>query len=256
MKLSELFISNKNVELLVLQDKLLNFYKTNNAYTAYVEESNHDLQWDSIIELINVKYKRNDQIKILEIGAGKSGFYHKLKFILPNYKYYTHDITEQNKEHLLNNSDKAIIGDINNIKENFDIIFSTYVFEHIANPEESLNHLVTMLNNDGSLIIFSPRYDFPFYISPSAKHYSIKKRIFISFWLYFFKIKMGLKRKSFFLIHKDPAVLYKKWATDYDAIHWVSFSLLKTYCKQNNLKIKNIDLKSNRYMLLRVIISK
>ncbi len=111
---------------------------------------------------------------------------------------------------------------MSSIDTSYDVIFSTFVREHVTNPKELLQHGLQLLKPDGRLILASPRYDFPFYIPRSARHYSRAQQVHLGLWLLLQRGLSRWSRNSRFLIHLDPAVLSKPWYQDSDAVHWPS----------------------------------
>ncbi|HMA93452.1 MAG TPA: hypothetical protein VKP30_12245, partial [Polyangiaceae bacterium] len=95
-------------------------------------------------------------------------------------------------------------------------------WEHITNPAETLGYLLRMLSPGGRLIVASPRYDFPFYIPPSARHYTSYEQVMLTLWLTWKRLQAIWCEDARFLIHLDPAVLRSPWYRDADAVHWVS----------------------------------
>jgi SAM-dependent methyltransferase len=115
------------------------------------------------------------------------------------------------------------------------------VWEHITNPCSVIEHLINILNPGGSIFIASPRYDFPFYLSPSAKHLSVVNKIRIGIWLQWRRLLVLFGDSPDFLIHCDPAVFHLPWFRDADAVHWVSLWDLKRFLPKN-LQIERLHI--------------
>ncbi|MEM9213299.1 MAG: methyltransferase domain-containing protein [Cyanobacteria bacterium P01_F01_bin.150] len=116
---------------------------------------------------------------IFEFGAGCTRFsWHLESDLRSKVSYDVQDVTYVNFDYLKEEADSAHIGKIQDVDNNYDIIFSTFVWEHITDPQSTLQHLLILLKPGGSIFIVSPRYEFPFYISPSEKHLSKIKRFF------------------------------------------------------------------------------
>jgi hypothetical protein len=101
------------------------------------------------------------------------------------------------------------------------------MFEHLTCPKTTLRHLLSILRPGGSLFLACPRYDFPFYISPSARHLPRARQLAIGAWLMLERLRVLCGGKPRFLIHLDPAVFHRPWFRDADAVHWVSLWDLK-----------------------------
>lgn len=250
MKISNLFL-NKDTKDLVA--KLRTFYENEQNYGAFHEESNQSDSWKIIVDDISNRLTlQTDKIKILEIGAGKTGFYRCISPLKDKIHFTTQDVHKQNIDHLSRISDSVIIGDLTESEtissEKYNIIFSTYVYEHVVNPEILLDKLMKSLTVNGVLYIFSPRYDFPFYISPSASHYKLTKRILLSLWLLKKRFQASYYKSPSFLVHNDPSIFHLEYKRDFDAIHWVSSHDIKAYCIKHRYKLNKVIPKSKSFL--------
>jgi hypothetical protein len=118
--------SNDKGALLELESKMTKYYNTVSDYSAFADNivSTHKGQWDNIIKMINKIFSNENKIKILEVGAGISGFGDYVKQYNLNIFYACQDVTTKNMEYLEQNADKVYIGDISNITEKFHVVFS------------------------------------------------------------------------------------------------------------------------------------
>jgi 2-polyprenyl-3-methyl-5-hydroxy-6-metoxy-1,4-benzoquinol methylase len=162
---------NKNF-LDILTKKLFYFYNETNNYEPF-KKINNSRYWDLIFEDIRVSVG-SEKIRLLEVGSGRSGFASKLieHNLRGNVHYTAQDITYKNYDFLIENADEVFIGDVSKLGKKYDIIFSTFVLEHIVDPDRFLDILFNLLFENGREYIICPRYDFPFYLSPSIKHRS------------------------------------------------------------------------------------
>lgn len=229
----KIFGQENSTEVIELRQRLDNFYSNTQDYTAFHEANSKPEFWEPIKTYIQDILKQKGSCRILEFGAGRTGFGDYLQALKEVVTFDVQDVTPSNKEYLLNQADNVYIDDVCNINNQYDIIFSTFVWEHITNPKAVINHLLNLLNPGGSLFVISPRYDFPFYLSPSAKHLSGIQRFYISIWLQWRRLLVLSGGKPDFLIHFEPAVFYCPWFRDADAIHWVSLWDLKRHLPQN-----------------------
>jgi hypothetical protein len=133
------------------------------------------------------------------------------------------DITAANMPYLCEKADSVCIGEVTEIQQTYDIIFSTFVWEHLSRPDEVYQHLLGMLAAGGALFLAAPRYDLPFYIPASAKHLPKRERLQIGVYLLYRRCLAIVRKQPEFLIHLDPACLSHPWFRDADAIHWVSY---------------------------------
>ncbi|MCU0515830.1 MAG: methyltransferase domain-containing protein [Oscillatoria sp. Prado101] len=247
-----------------LRKRLDAFYESTREYTAFHQPNSKPEFWKPIKAAVEECLVRQGQCRILEFGAGRTGFGDYLGDIRHKVIFDVQDITALNREYLSKEADNVFICDIQIIKHSYDIIFSTFVWEHITTPREALDLLLNLLNPGGSIFIASPRYDFPFYLSPSARHRSRFERFKIGVWLSYRRLKVILGGQPDFLIHLDPSLFYSSCFRDSDAIHWVSIWDLKRFLKSRNFKAHALPLKAQgikawfwqKFLLLFVRISK
>ena len=221
------FCDETNPRVLELRQWLDDFYTHTKDYSTFVDPQDKPEFWEPIMDAVLQRLADVGKCHILEFGAGRTGFGRYLESLRDKVSFEVQDVTPQNEEALRSQADNVHIGDILDIDHQFDVIFSTFVWEHITNPREVLSHLLNILKPDGSLIMAAPRYDFPFYVSPSLRHYSLPKQVLISLRLWGKRIRVLLGGRPDFLIHTDPALLHLPWYRDADAIHMVSAFDLK-----------------------------
>jgi SAM-dependent methyltransferase len=257
------FGHENSTEVTELRQRLDSFYSSTKDYTAFHEANSKPEFWQPIKANIQDIIEQTGSCRILEFGAGCTGFGDYLQALRQLVIFDVQDVTASNEKYLLTQADHVYIGDVCNINNQYDIIFSTFVWEHITNPKAVINHLLNLLNTGGSLFIVSPRYDFPFYLSPSAKHLSLIQRFYISIWIQWRRLLVLSGGEPDFLLHFEPAILYCEWFRDADAIHWVSLWDLKrhlpTYIKLERLRIPVTGFRSKiweEFLLLFVRIHK
>jgi 2-polyprenyl-3-methyl-5-hydroxy-6-metoxy-1,4-benzoquinol methylase len=246
-----------------IKTRLDEFYSTVSDYSAFESPSEQIQCWTHIADRIRQLTAAGEQVRILEIGAGRSGFGDfLLDQGLRKYCIWTaQDVTRQNAEWLEANADKVIFGDIETspIEGAYDIVFSTFVLEHVVNPLVHLNSLANLVKGShGTLFIFCPRYDFPGYLTPSSRH--LTKFVRLKFLLYSLmgRIKTIVTGKPAFLIQTDLAAFYQSFFTDADAIHWASLYDLKCFARHqgatlNILKIGNPKFPSKDWIVKRLL---
>ena len=262
-KLSELFTAENDSRILELETRLLEFYKKPEDYPVFNQISHKSERWLPIVKAIEKKIADHGYCRILEIGAGKSGFGSAISYLRENVHWTVQDITDFNKEYLQNNADSVFIGNIDKLEGKFDIIFSFFVFEHLTHPHSTLVKFFALLNSGGILFVNCPRYDFPFYLSHSADHYSKYRRFKIAINLIYLRFKSYITKIPIFLIHLDPALFHMDFYRDRDAIHWVSrhsiYLVCRNYGEVEYLKLPTHGLKDwivKRYLEVAIMISK
>lgn len=228
--------------------KLDQFYQSVPDYLAFQEISDQSLCWELIVSTIDSKNARDQSIRILEVGAGCSGFslFLKNKSIRHLIHYTAQDVTDQNVDWLSTQADEIVLGDVTTIAadQRFDIIFSTYVFEHVTNPSTHLSTIVKLLKSGGSLFIFCPRYDIPGYLCPSSRHLGLFKQIEFGLRSTWARINSLVQKQPSFLIQTDLAAFYGPFFKDSDAVHWVSLLDILLWGKKHQLFTRSIRLVS------------
>lgn len=212
-----------------LRTRLDTFYRTTNEYQAFQSRSWHPHLWSFIVD--DVAHFKKGTCRILEVGAGRSGFADYLRQRGVMAHFTAHDVTPRNEAYLKENADDVVIGPLQRIRGVFDIIFSTFVLEHTTDPLATLETCWRLLKRGGKLFIFCPRYDAPFYLPPSADHYSRIARVGIALRLAAARLRTLITQKARFFVHTDPALFRLPWERDRDVVHWVSYFDLAIFFK-------------------------
>jgi SAM-dependent methyltransferase len=205
-----------------LREDLERFYNTTQDYDAFREPNYKPDFWTPILGVVREVVARSSRCVILELGAGRTGFGKFLGDLRGNVEFHVQDVSAQNAPELEAQADRVHIGSLLEIEGGFDVIFSTFVWEHLTCPRASLTHLLRLLKPGGTLFIACPRYDFPFYLSPSIRHLPRGARVRVALWLLWKRLQVLVSRNPAFLLHCDPAVFHRPWFPDADAVHWVS----------------------------------
>jgi len=204
-----------------LRAKMRAFYDSITNYDAFAETNDLGPFWKPILAEIRERTARG-RCRVLEFGAGRTGFAAKLGPLRASVDFHVQDITGVNAEHLRSVADEVWIGELATLTGPYDVIFSTFVWEHLPNPRESLTRLLGLLSPGGCLILASPRYDLPGYVPPSARRLDKRSQWLLSAWLAWRRARVMLGAKPDFFVHGEPACLHGPWFRDADAIHWVS----------------------------------
>lgn len=246
-----------------VKNKLDQFYNSVPDYSAFEVSSNQQHCWHYLEEHIRKLLSNEQHVKILEVGAGKSGFGEFLSTI--NLREFCHwtaqDVTRQNAEWLQSQADHVIFGDIEsaNINEDFDVVFSTYVLEHVTNPLAHLNKLASLIRRQqGTLFIFCPRYDMPGFMPPSTRHLGLRDKIKFLLIGLSYRLRTILSNQPAFLIQTDLAAFHCPFFRDADAVHWASLYDLKAWARSQNgklhpLKIGNPPFLSKDWIVKRLL---
>jgi len=211
-----------DVRVRSLRFKLDEFYERTTDYLAFQGISDHRSCWGHIRTVIDQVLAEGGKCRVLEVGAGRTGFARSLGECRSRVHFIAQDVTGQNKEFLEQEADAVHVGDIATLETTVDIVFSTFVLEHVTNPRRHLEDCWARLRPGGTLFIFCPRYDFPGYLSHSADHRGALSRARLAAGLLFHRFVTLLTSRPAFLVHVDPSVFHLPWAIDRDAVHWVS----------------------------------
>ncbi len=227
MKLS--LVNEAHPDASALRVALDRFYQNSPAYGAFVAPSDQSNCWRFVVEKVEAVIARKGSCRVLEIGAGRTGFRHFC--LAPELHFAAQDVTALNAEYLRTQADEVFVGDLQTVTGRYDVIFSTFVFEHITNPRATLERAWAMVTPGGALFVFCPRYDMPFYLPPSFDHRSAATRWLTGLFLLGRRVRTWLGGPSAFLIVTDPSVFHREWARDRDAIHLVSLFDLRAFAR-------------------------
>ncbi len=243
--------------------RLDEFYSTTTTYESFEAPSEKPDFWGPIREDIARHVAAGGRARVLEFGAGRTTFPAFLGELRSRVDFHAQDVATQNEAYLRERADRVHIGDLAALDGPYDVIFSTFVWEHVTTPRATLGELFRLLAPGGRLYIACPRYDFPGYISPSARHYPRAVRLRLACALALRRIRVILGGRAAFLIHADPSVFHRPWYRDADAIHWASaYDLRRALppgARLDTLGVPRATLKgrlSARFLLLFVRITK
>ena len=226
-----------------LREQLDQFYSAALDYTAFQAPSDQRNCWEHVVACI--RQRRQDRssgprIRVLEVGAGRTGFgrYLRESNLRDAVEFHAHDVTRYNEDWLQSEADESFFGDILTVRlrQGYDIVFSTYVFEHVTDPTAHLEKIWSLLGEGergGDLFIFSPRYDLPGYLCPSARHLSMWPWLKFAVQAGWARLCAFLWRKPQFLIQTDLAAFHGPFYLDSDAVHWVSVRDLRIWAARH-----------------------
>ena len=205
-----------------LRTSLDQFYHRTQSYIWEQEVTDH-AKWFSLMDpWLTRGAGHGKTLRVLELGAGRSTFCEHIKSRRDRIEYHVQDVTDTNCAYLSKVADGVTIGDVSNVQGTYDVVFSTFVFEHVSAPSGFLEQVDRLLNPGGVHVLVCPRYDFPGYVCPSFRHLPRTRQLVISSWLAYSRIATRFDRQPRFWINADPAVFHRPWFRDADAVHIVS----------------------------------
>jgi len=207
-----------------LRERLDAFYRSTGEYLAFGSRSDQSPCWHPVLARIRGRTAAGDgPLRVLEFGCGWSGFPAALGELRPKVRLTLQDVTDRHRERLAPEIDAFHHGDLATLAGPFDVILSTYAWEHVSNPAATFRTLCRLLAPGGSLFLFGPRYDVPGYLPPSVRKAPRATRLAAHAWLPIARLRARLTGEPGWWIHYEPAVFHAKdWYPDADAIHWVS----------------------------------
>ncbi|HVT82921.1 MAG TPA: class I SAM-dependent methyltransferase [Phycisphaerae bacterium] len=217
------------------------FYSTTTTYLAF-EEPVDQSGWFALFEpQIGALLRSKERIRVLELGAGRSVFGTFARKYRDRMTYHAQDVTAKNREHLQAHADRVHIGDMREILDSFDLIFHTFVFEHVSAPRPFLEQVKARLQPGGYHVVICPRYDLPGYVCPSMRHLGQVRRWTHSVSLAFSRLCARLDRSPRFWVNDDPAMLHVPWYRDADAVHLVSRFDVEQWHRRNGFTVTALN---------------
>ncbi len=200
-----------------LETRLVEFYNTFTGYDAFNAPPEYPVLWGEVLRLALAQPAR--PCRVLEIGAGRSGFakFLRARGAREEIHLTSQDITKTNLAHLRESSDEVITGNIDRLEGSWDLIFHSYVYEHLCRPREFNERLWSLLSPGGHLLIQCPRYDFPLYFPPAWDHLGLPAKL----WRAARLAAGDFLKAGRFTIFSDPAVFHLPFVRDRDAVHRV-----------------------------------
>ncbi|NDB75887.1 MAG: methyltransferase domain-containing protein [Verrucomicrobia bacterium] len=222
-------VNETHPDAATLRVALDRFYQTSPNYGGYVAPSDQSQCWRFVVPKIEAIVRRKGSCRALEIGAGRTGF--RQFYSARALHFAVQDVTGLNADYLRTQADEVFIGDLPTVTGRYDVIFSTFVFEHVTNPRATLELAWQMVEPGGALFLFCPRYDVPFYLPPSFDHRPALVRWLTAIYLLGRRAWTALGGPPAFLVTTDPSVFHREWARDRDAIHLVSLFDLRAFAR-------------------------
>lgn len=114
-----------------------------------------------ILNKINSNINLRNQGSILEIGCGKGQFLGLFSEARPYWSLFGLEISSQHLDRLntISGFNRLFVGGPESISQSFDLIVMIHSLEHIPSPLEYLGSIMSLLKDDGSLVIEVPDYE-------------------------------------------------------------------------------------------------
>ena len=237
-------------QLSQLEERMQAYYDAVPDYPAFHSPSHHPLEWRQLLAEVQRRSTRGgEHVAILEFGSGRSGFPGWLRQQLGSdgtapLSITCQDVTATNQAYLQEVADQVLIAPLAKgvlPPASFDLIFSTHCFEHLARPEALMHTCISLLKPGGALLLFAPRYDLPFYLSPSCVNLPPVSRLLLGLRLLLIRWLSRLRSKPAFVIDTNPACLDRPFVRDADAIHWVSEHDVQLFARRHGLNFSRLD---------------
>lgn len=223
-----------------LVERLLRFYAKGTDYTAFQSPAVLPREWATMWPIVDELLDRHERIAVLELGAGRSAFGSALGKRRSRIDYDVQDVTTANVDHLRDVADRVLVQPIEELSGGYDMIFSTFVFEHVATPVSFLENVNRLLKPGGWHVMICPRYDIPAYICPSLRRRALLSRCAAAVQLAVGKALSLLDGQPRFYINLDPAMLHGPWFRDADAINIVTRRAVELWHGRNGFRRRRL----------------
>jgi len=232
-------------------NKIINCWNRHSHYYKIAAETNPYQNKKALNILINYAKQSN---KILDLGCGEGSILNMLqgnKKELIGLDVSSLAIKLARSKH---ENCKFIKYNGRNIpfKDNyFDLVYSTYVLEHLANPEEYIQEAIRVTRNNGFILFIFPNYGSLVFKSPCFKGSLIKRSIRV-----FVKYLRNINKRTLSRLYWDRTrpMLDIEYKPDYDTLcepdlitlikflrnHNCSIEIAKTFWKIENFSKKAI----------------
>jgi len=227
--------------------ELTNKLWNKSAKYFYVKhEGKKELEKDPFIK--HLKALANVSGNIIDCGCGNGAIIDYMW--RKNTNFTGVDISELGikiaKKRLAGKDVNLKVMDLENLKfkdNSFDLVFSTYVLEHLDNPEKVIKEMVRVTKKDGNIVFIAPNFGSPLNYSLSSQLENSSKtrpiKRFLKSHLYLLRKPIGLDWEK---IH--PLFLKEgKWDIDWDATVAPYLQTLIYYL--DKLGVKTTDFSTN-----------
>ena len=144
--------------------------------------------------------------KLLEVGCGNGAFLKSFSSKYPSWKLSGLELTNKNKATVeaIPGVSKLHLGQIEDLKEHFDIIVLFFVLEHIPDPVNYFKNCLKILNSNGLILIQVPNLEdsiFDILIADHCTHFSMES------------LEVVLKTSGLEIIESSSEILPKELTT-------------------------------------------
>jgi SAM-dependent methyltransferase len=236
--------STQDPQIGYLAERLAAFYYGNQKYYLSAE-GEKDAIYQPLCDVIQTKFAAQGRISVLELGAGRTRFpQYAAKHGLGNRLSFTaHDIDETNVAYYESEGIQHAVGPVIDLigRGRFDVAFSTFVLEHVPDPQGFLDASAKLIEHGGLMVIVCPKYDYPFYVPPALRWLRRWQQVFVNLRLVMQNALVHVTRRPNFWICIEPAVFHRPWRRDYDAVHLVTEADIRTYLRPN-FRVRRLQL--------------
>jgi SAM-dependent methyltransferase len=226
-----------------LNDALISFYNSevDTEYFECAEAANRD--WNSLPYHRIIRQQARPGLRVLDLGCGSAHALQNLQgrgvsYIGVDWSARQVEINRDGSRGLDAEFRTASLYDTGLPDASFDLVFSTYVIEHLVWPHRFLAEAMRLARHDGTVIILGPHFR-PFGHMPSLFYglpvaplrEKLRKGALVSAarhaWTKYVTYPRLLRAEfppgSFpFLINLAPTCLLGRYYADNDAVYWVS----------------------------------
>lgn len=221
-----------------LKGKLLQFWTDSSDYYRQARAMN--------LEMTAERRKMLDLIapgaKVLDIGcgSGENGF-HISQFADYTGLEYSEAALEMAREYA-GPTARFLQGDAEQLPfedRSFDVVLSTHVIEHLANPALVIAEMIRVCKPGGLILILGPAWEMPYVYPPSCQK-KAKSMGWRLQWTWQRFLKLCRNEPTFDMID-DPDVLEGVYEVDNDTTYAVSVRRLVNYLQRSGLEMAYVQ---------------
>ncbi len=210
-----------------LEQRLAEFYARDKRYFAIAGANDQRRFYEALRPYLEEAPRPGaGRLRVLEFGAGRSGFPDWLdeQGLRRRIELTLQDVTTLNRDWLLPRTDALLVGDAAEGLDGgpYDLIFSTFVYEHLVRPDRVVEACLAALAPGGRLALFSPAYVVPGYVPPALRARSRWAGLAATVFLCLQSLRTRLTGRPNFWIAAEPAVFDQAFRIDADAVHLVA----------------------------------
>ena len=225
----------------LLRKRLDSFYSSTWDYSAFTTSPDQSMWFRLLQPHLLRRSSEKRKLVVLELGAGKSNFSGCLGEMRKHIDYRAQDVTPQNREWLRERADDVYVCDVSNLPAMAcDVVFSTFVLEHVSHPSQFLSEVRRLLRPGGVHVVICPRYDVPGYLCPSLRHLSVWGRLGAHLFFLLSRVATLVDKEPRFYVNIDPSLFHGPWYRDADAVHIVSKADVVNWHLKNGFSVERL----------------